>query len=106
MQATFSRHFKDGMFDSWEPSFVFGEAGISACNRYFQHRGETLPDEVVPFGEHVDPNHMLEAAAEGSYCHTINNHAEYYEHMDGLEGSQRYADPLWSRAVCVADEHH
>jgi len=77
MQVTFSRHFKDGMFDSWEPSFVFGEAGISACNRYFQHRGETLPDEVVPFSEHVDPNHMLEAAPEGSYCHTINNHVVY-----------------------------
>lgn len=72
MQAVFSRHFKQENFNSWVRSFAFGEVGISTSNHYFQHRGETLPDDLVPLGEHVDPFNPLKAAAAGSYCHTIS----------------------------------
>ena len=90
VKALFSCLFKDGQLDVWAPSFICSEPGISASNRYFQHVSDTIPDDIVPLDENIDPSHILAAAAEDQFVHTINNCVEYYEHVKDDKGSQRY----------------
>ena len=90
VQALFSRNFKEGQLDVWAPSFIRSEPGISASNRYFQHASDTIPDDIVPLDENIDPSHILAAAAEDWFVHTINNCVEYYERVKDDKGGQRY----------------
>ena len=90
VKALCSCLFKDGQLDIWAPSFIHSEPGISASNRYFQHALDTIPDDIVPLDENIDPSHILAAAAEDQFVHTINNCVEYYEHVKDDKGSQRY----------------
>jgi hypothetical protein len=90
VQALFSRNFKEGQLDKWIPSFIHDEPGISASNRYFQHTSDTLPDDIMPLDEKVDPYHTLSPAAQDGFVHTINNRVEYYERIRDDKGSYWY----------------
>lgn len=68
---------------------VLDEYGISAATRYFQHKGETQPHDVIPLDDNVDPNRMLATAADDEYLHTVNNRVEYYERVDLGSGVHR-----------------
>lgn len=89
-QEMFSRHFKDGKLDLWEPTVLFDEVGITCSNRYFQHRGDTLPEDIVAFDDNVDPNHTLATAAADDFLHTIHNRVEYFERIENAHQSRRY----------------
>ena len=88
-QALFSRVAKDGKLDDWEPTFLSDDVGITASNRYFQHREETQPEDVISLDPEIDPHHVLSEAASGNYLHTVNNRVEYYERVEGKEGAPR-----------------
>ena len=88
-QALFSRVAKDGKLDDWEPTFLSDDVGITASNRYFQHREETQPEDVIFLDPEIDPHHVLSEAASGNYLYTINNRVEYYERVEGKEGAPR-----------------
>ena len=99
VQALFSHNFKEGQLNVWAPSFICLEPGISASSRYFQHASDTIPDDIVPLDENIDPSHILAAVAEDQFVHTINNHVEYYEHVKDDKKSQRY-EPQIHLQVC------
>ena len=88
-KALFSHIAKDGKLDDWEPTFLSDNVGITASNRYFQHREETQPEDVISLDPEIDPHHVLSEAASGNYLHTINNRVEYYERVEGKEGVPR-----------------
>jgi hypothetical protein len=88
-QALFSPVAKDGKLDDWDPTFLSDDVGITASNRYFQHREETQPEDVISLDPEIDPNHVLSKAASGDYLHTVNNRVEYYKRVEGKEGAPR-----------------
>ena len=59
-------------------------------NRYFQHVTDTIPGEIVPLDESIDPTHMLAAAANEGFVHTNNNWVEYYTCVKSDKGPQRF----------------
>ena len=90
VQALFSRHFKEGQLDKWTPTFIHDDPGISASTRYFQHTSDTLPDDIIPLDDKVDPYRTLSTAAQDGFVHTINNRVEYYERIQDKMGTYRY----------------
>lgn len=90
IQEALSWHFKDGKLKKWEPTCVFNELVIHISNQYFQHKGETLPGDVIPLDKNVDPNHILATAAGIKYLHTVNNLMQYYECLSCNDGSKWY----------------
>jgi hypothetical protein len=79
IHTMFSRQFKDGVLETWQPS-AFGPAqAIDMSNHYFSSRRQNTQVSSIPFHEHVDPNGYLSELAGADLVHCDENQVQYYE---------------------------
>ncbi|KAL1756219.1 hypothetical protein FB107DRAFT_290202 [Schizophyllum commune] len=66
-------------------------AGISASSRYFSHKNDVDPKDVVAFDADVDPKGYLAALASSTFLHTKDNVVSYFQYeTDPATGSGAY----------------
>ena len=79
IHTMFSRLFKEGVLETWQPS-AFGPAlAIDTSNRYFSSGHQNAQALSIPFHEYVDPDGYLSGLAGGDLVHCDENQVRYYE---------------------------
>ncbi|RDB30758.1 hypothetical protein Hypma_005840 [Hypsizygus marmoreus] len=84
--GAFDRTFREGELESWGPSGGESDA-LEASNRYLTPRRDAPGVTSVPFGEGVDPKHVLLAMAGNDHVHTEDNEVLYYSRRTDKEGN-------------------
>jgi hypothetical protein len=87
----FARALPEKSMDDWSPSSYDGFEAIDAANHYFTDRHDATSELQVQFKNSVDPDQLLETAAEEQFIHTAENEVEYYEAKNMEDGSIRWA---------------
>ena len=74
--------------NSWCPNQFDNYLSLDIGNRYFSRRSEVLSDEVTTFPSETDPTGILSQSAGGMFVHALDNRVQYYERVNGEEGSR------------------
>jgi hypothetical protein len=79
IHAIFSRVFKDGILEHWQPSTFAEHPVIDTSNRYFASRHQNPSAKSLAFHHLVDPNGILTNIAVGDLIHTEENDVKHFE---------------------------
>jgi hypothetical protein len=76
----FARHFIPGKLHSWTPDSFMTYSALNIYNRYFYPIGECTQDAAIPYGDTIDPEHILSAIGSAAgLIHTVDNQVEYFK---------------------------
>jgi hypothetical protein len=87
IHTIFSRQFKEGLWETWQPSAFGGGRAIDMSNRYFTSRRRDTQAASIPFHKDVDPEGILSEIAGADLIHCEENRVLYYEFF-ASEGEQ------------------
>jgi len=88
IHTIFSRVFKDGILEHWQPS-TFGEHPvIDMSNHYFTSRCQNPSAKLLAFHHLVNSNSILTEIAVGDLIHTEENNVKHFEWYPNEEDSQ------------------
>ncbi|KIM91789.1 hypothetical protein PILCRDRAFT_57907, partial [Piloderma croceum F 1598] len=79
IHTIFSRIFKEGMLDHWQPSTFAEHQAIDMANRYFSSRCQHPNAVPIAFHTLVDANRTLSHMAIGDLVHCEENDVHYLE---------------------------
>lgn len=87
VHTMFSRLFKEGLFENWQPSAFGGTQAIDMSNRYFTSRRRDPQAVSIPIHKEIDPHGILLELAGDDLVHCAENEVLYYEVL-GSGGEQ------------------
>jgi hypothetical protein len=86
----FSRQFKEGLFENWQPSVFAGGHAIDVSNHYFTSRRRDSGAVSIPIHKEIDPHGILLELASDDLIHCAENQVLYYEVLgSGEEKTER-----------------
>jgi hypothetical protein len=100
IHAAFSRQFKEGQLNNWQPSSSWNQPGIVANNRYLTLAKDTMPHDIIPFSAIEDPKGILNKYVDDTYVHTSDNVVQYYERKLS-EGKYRCVQIMQQKSIAT-----
>ena len=79
IHTIFSCQFKEGLWETWQPSAFGGSWAIDMSNRYFTSRQHDTQAVSIPFHKDVDPEGILLEIIGADLIHCEENLVLYYE---------------------------
>ena len=90
VHTMFSRQFKEGLFENWQPSAFAGRHAIDVSNRYFTSCRRDSEAVSIPIHKEIDPHGILLELARDDLIHCAENQVLYYEVLgSGEEMNER-----------------
>lgn len=75
----FGGHFNEGKLEVWDTPLWQEQDCIEASARYMTYKDQCHPNDVIPFGDYVDPLHHLTNLMGSEFVHGPDNEVDYME---------------------------
>lgn len=77
--SEFSRHINQSHLHPWKSDVFTTYPAINIYNRYFYTAQDSPKQGSIPFGDDIDPEHVLATLGlTSSLVHTVDNCVEYF----------------------------
>lgn len=84
----FANIFPPRTLEDWQDTKFEGHCAFDSNARYFSRvTANTNKAMSIPFGDHVDPEDVLEKLVDNDYIHGPDNHVEYKWRVMTREGA-------------------